>query len=293
MSQGRQIGGNRRNRRSKVNIGDKGREVLENIDEGNSVIQQFRRYSIELDAKHDRYERIVKINRDITIESKRIIFLLHTIDKDLKREAVLKEAKARLDTLTTTLFRGIAHELNGQDPYQFIRAYRGGLQEFIEALTFYHFLMDHSLPHWKSVEQTFVYEKDDKNESTEENPEDGVQTVSTLLPPSEFILGIADLTGELMRKCIHDLSCGQIGSCYETCDIVRAMYQRFLGTYGIAGKEVNKKIYTLKQSLSKIENVCYLIQVRGSEIPQHMLAEVAIAAGEEYPTEDDEGYEGF
>lgn len=50
------------------------------IDESNPVIASFRKYASELDNKHDRHERIFKFSRDITIESKRIIFLLHTID---------------------------------------------------------------------------------------------------------------------------------------------------------------------------------------------------------------------
>lgn len=69
--------------KSRPNLGDKAREVLENIDETCPVIQQFRQYSIELDDKNDRYERIVKLSRDITIESKRIIFLLHSVQTDL------------------------------------------------------------------------------------------------------------------------------------------------------------------------------------------------------------------
>lgn len=44
------------------------------------LILQFKAYAKELVDKQDRYERITKISRDITIESKRIIFLLHTID---------------------------------------------------------------------------------------------------------------------------------------------------------------------------------------------------------------------
>lgn len=31
----------------------------------------------ELDEQHDRHERIVKYSRDVTIESKKIIFMLH------------------------------------------------------------------------------------------------------------------------------------------------------------------------------------------------------------------------
>lgn len=50
------------------------------LDLSNPVITQFQKYAIELDDKHDRHERLVKASRDITIESKRIIFLLHNID---------------------------------------------------------------------------------------------------------------------------------------------------------------------------------------------------------------------
>lgn len=287
---------------------------------------QFRGYALELDSKHDRYERIVKISRDITIESKRIIFLLHTIDRDSKREAVLTEAKTRIDTLTSTLFKTIAQELEGQDPYQFLRAYRAGLQEFIEAVTFYYYLLDNSLPHWKALDQSFEYKivmeapkdenmeermdekMEEKSEKMEEKPEEKSEkveekaeetcetkekTLRTLLPPPEYILGIADLTGELMRKCINNLATGDIASCHQTCHVVREMYKGFLSVNGIAGKEINRKLYTLKQSLGKIENVCYMIKVRGSEIPKHMLADVASSATDEYPDEGDEGYQGF
>lgn len=48
------------------------------FDDTNPVMAIFKQCSKELDDKQDRYERIVKFGRDITIESKRIIFLLHT-----------------------------------------------------------------------------------------------------------------------------------------------------------------------------------------------------------------------
>nr|CAD7403633.1 unnamed protein product [Timema poppensis] len=62
-------------------VGDRGKAILESIDDNSLVIQSFRQYGAELDAKHDKHERIVKHSRDITIESKRIIFLLHTLDR--------------------------------------------------------------------------------------------------------------------------------------------------------------------------------------------------------------------
>lgn len=62
-------------------VGQQAKEVLDAIDENCPTILQFKKYAQEMDAKHDKYERIVKISRDVTIESKRIIFLLHTIDR--------------------------------------------------------------------------------------------------------------------------------------------------------------------------------------------------------------------
>lgn len=46
------------------------------VDENSPVIQTFYKFQTELDTRHDKYERIVKISRDITIDSKRVIFLL-------------------------------------------------------------------------------------------------------------------------------------------------------------------------------------------------------------------------
>lgn len=64
-------------------IGERGKNVVEGLNENSPVIQSFRKFGAELDAKHDRYERLVKQSRDVTIESKRIIFLLHSIDKSV------------------------------------------------------------------------------------------------------------------------------------------------------------------------------------------------------------------
>lgn len=284
--------GGRRHRgyydKDKVNLGDKGKEVIENIDDNNIVIQQFRGYAAELDAKHDRYERIFKINRDIGIESKRIIFLLHTIDKESKRNVVLEAAKSRLDNMAEILFRDIADELNGQDSYQFHRAYRAGLEEYVEALTFYKYLQNGEMQDLTQLEKALTYDTIPVDSTGQ------IITKKVMVTPTDYILGIADLTGELMRKCINNLAIGDISSCYQTCNFVRKIYVAFLGYTSVAfSNEMNKKIITLKQSLTKMENACYTIKVRGSEIPKHMLADVAIVAAEEYTTEYDEGYQAF
>ena len=280
--------------KNQIKIGDKGKEVLESLDKDNPVIKQFEEYAKELNDKHDCFERLVKISRDIiTIESKRIIFLLHTFDKESKRDAILGEAQTRLNNLMELSFKNIALELDGEDPYLYIRAYRPGLQEFVEAITFYWFLKNNTLYNWIDLAKHMNYNISDPSQT--ENNETTVEqkSIQALLPPIDYILGIADLTGKLMRKCINNLAIGDIASCYQTCNFVRNTYTGFLGCLGISGREISKKIFTLRQSLLKMENVCYVIKVRGSEIPKHMLADVAIAESTENMIilDDDEGYQ--
>lgn len=72
--------GNRRNYRGGHRDYKKGETKIMDTSEDSQIQKTFRMYAKELVDKQDRYERITKISRDITIESKRIIFLLHTID---------------------------------------------------------------------------------------------------------------------------------------------------------------------------------------------------------------------
>ncbi|XP_031825514.1 translin associated factor X isoform X2 [Nomia melanderi] len=218
----------------KGHLGEKGKEIAQNVDEDSLVMRQFRAYGAELDDKNDRFERILKICRDITIESKRIIYLLHTIDNESKQGSILNQAKTKLQNVAQNHFKRIALEL----------------------------------------------EKEDKPEP---------RTIRTLVTPREYILGIADLTGELMRKCINNLGTQDIDNCYQICNFVKKMYTGFLSCTHFSNKEMNRKLFTLEQSLHKIENVCYIIKVRGSEIPRHILIDVAT---ENY-AESDEGYQGY
>lgn len=226
-----------------------------NVDENNLTIKQFQIFACELNEKHDLYEKIVKHGRDITIESKRIIFLLHTIDSSKNnQDKVLDEARERLLKLCKTSFLAISKELIGKDPYQFTRAYSAGLQEFVEAFTFYQFLSHADLSDWEILTSGYLTFN-----------EDNQQVVTCMLPPIEYMLGLLDMTGELMRKCINSLGSGDVDSCFESCDCLRSLYTGFMSIGNTHNREWSRKIYTLKQSLSKAENVCYNVKVRGKE----------------------------
>lgn len=64
-------------------LGEHGKETTLSLQDETDVMRMFREYSGQLDDKQDRHERILLLNRAITIESKRIIFLLHQIRTDM------------------------------------------------------------------------------------------------------------------------------------------------------------------------------------------------------------------
>ncbi|KAK5648608.1 hypothetical protein RI129_003500 [Pyrocoelia pectoralis] len=282
-----------RNDHPKISMKDKAKDLEEHLNENNPVYQMFKTYSVELDAKHDRYERIVKLGRDITIESKRIIFLLHSAATDLddKKEQIYKEADLRLNQLIEKNFKLIAQELQGQDHYLYVRAYTAGLQEFVEALLYYQFLRRGNIEHWINLpgKLSYIVPKEVVDNTTE--TETTNTEISVTIPPVDFFLGLGDFTGELMRRCINSLGSGNIEDCFRICNYVKDIYTGFLCINSSGYKEVGRKVYTLKQSLQKMEYACYTIQVRGSEIPRHMLATVMnTVANPEITNEDDEGF---
>ena len=52
------------------------------INTDDPVQKIFGEISLYLDSRHDKREKLVKLSRDITIESKRIIFCLHRFEID-------------------------------------------------------------------------------------------------------------------------------------------------------------------------------------------------------------------
>ena len=48
------------------------------------------------------------------------------------------------------------------------------------------------------------------------------------LPYHEYVLGLADLTGELMRRCISSVSSGQLDECWRLCGLLRTIHEGFV-----------------------------------------------------------------
>ncbi|XP_063871348.1 translin-associated protein X-like [Scylla paramamosain] len=247
----------------------KSSQEVPEVCQDSQLMIKFREYSKMLDEKNDKYERIYKTSRDITVRSKRVIFTLHRIPgvTEEVKESLMSSAANELRDIEQTLMKHIAMELRDEDPHQFVYAYTSGIQEYIEALSFHYFLMTGTIISHNDAQKkvTFGNGKEDHAD---------VVPLSVLLQPKEYILGIADLTGELMRFCIKCVSTGDFDKCYKICDILKTMHGGFLSLGYIPAKELYHKMMVFKSSLHKVEEACYSLQLRKSEVPAEMLSDV-------------------
>lgn len=255
-------------RKRKTDVQD--RDMSTNLS--SPVLAAFKVFQQELDTKHDKYERLVKLSRDITIESKRTIFLLHRVTSVPNVEEVLVESDAKLDGVRQKIGQ-IAEELRGEDLNQFHRAFTAGIQEFVEALSFQHFIRHRTLISLEEINAKLVFMKEEKKDSAEGLPM-GAAVLTYHVMPTDYLLGVADLTGELMRMCISSVGNGDMDTPFQVSQFLRQIHDGFSYIGNTGPYEVSKKLHTLRQSLAKVEDACYTLRVRGSEIPKHMLADV-------------------
>ncbi|KAJ7630615.1 Translin [Roridomyces roridus] len=227
-----------------------------------ATFQQFRD---DIDQANDRRERLIKASRDVTNISKKTIFLLHRIvleDSSDDRALAARAASSARQKLTeaNAIFAAMRPELAGDLFWRFQRQVSPGLQEYIEALSFAHYLDPESHGSLISYQQV----------------QDALSDANGPYFPlttSDYLLGLSDLTGELMRFAISNITRrGGRPKANEICAFVRdckSDFERFTPHV----RDLSKKQYVTASSLEKIETAAYALVVRGSEydLPPEML----------------------
>ncbi|KAG8833332.1 hypothetical protein FRC17_010864 [Serendipita sp. 399] len=237
------------------------------------IVSAFDSFREELDSNNDRRERIIKLSREITILSKRAIFLLHRIaTSDQKQETPpyagegetqhaqsdsgdsVKTVETKLQDIRKRLLKQLAVEVPSQTIYWQhqveIKSITPGIQEYIEAVSYMHFIKTGRLIRYDEMKGWL-------------SDHSGVLFVP--LPFDEFLLGVSDLTGELMRFAITSIARGGGRTKAEdVCSFVRkckADFERFTPYV----RELSKKQQTTKQSMQKIEEANYAVRLRLAE----------------------------
>jgi predicted translin family RNA/ssDNA-binding protein len=175
------------------------------------------------------------------------------------------------------LFQSIVPDLQGINAYRYRSNISGGIQEFMEALLFQHYLETQHLLDYEGAASKL--------------PE------GILLTYEDYVLGIFDMTGELMRFAITYMATngklpGTKGGNSSKSSILTDMQLLRTelegidthGSYGLA-REFGQKLKTTRTSTEKIENGVYSMIVRGKERPKGWRPDTSLSDG---PRESDQ-----
>ncbi|PWY71424.1 translin-associated factor TraX [Aspergillus eucalypticola CBS 122712] len=244
----------------------------------NPFIPMFTTFRDELDEHHDRRERIIKASRDITALSKKIIFALqrirtlnHPLPPNLTKETTTRFAQI------TTHFTALLPDLTpAPNTHRYMRQLSPAIQEFIEAISFHHYLTTQSLITLEEVRKHLP--------------------AGILVTEEDYLLGLFDLTGEMMRFAVTGLSAGStsegdgVGLGEEQKGIVvdlREMRCGFEGLSvpgrhrGVMLRDMGKKVDVMQGSVEKVERAAYGILVRGRERPKGWRPDLVVSGGGE------------
>ena len=168
------------------------------------------------------------------------------------------------------LFLSVAPDLQDINAWRYQKQISGGCQEYVEATSFQHYLETQTL---------ITYE-----EARKRIPGDVELTVD------DYILGLFDLTGELMRFAITSMATngsiprGTSGDgARDILGDLRGLRTAFEGldtsstplNYSYLKHDIQKKVEVMKQSVEKVENAVYGMIIRGRERPKGWVPDLA------------------
>ena len=162
------------------------------------------------------------------------------------------------------LFKSIEQDLHGINAHRYQRQISGGTQEFMEALLFQHYLEN---------ERIVTYDEAAK-----------AMPGNVQLTPDDYLLGLLDMTGELMRFAVTYLAtngslpneeegqqheAGGRASILTDMQLLRSHLQTIdpSSSYGLA-RDFESKLKTTRASVEKVEYAVYSMLVRGKERPK-------------------------
>jgi len=237
--------------------------------------KQFTQYAKVLDEGHERKERVYKASRDVTAESKKVVFLLLRITElsshveDSKRSKVLEQANETLQNIAEKNILPIVKELyvNLQENYyRYHPQFTFGLQEFIEAVSLYKYLSENRLVSKLELEQEFL-----QFENVELADGTIIEHLQLSVTMSDYVLGIADLTGELMRFATNASSIGNRTVAFEVKKFLQDLLAQFLALQhyehrcASIRKDLCNKISIMQTSCYKVEMLCFKLTLQDKE----------------------------
>lgn len=211
-------------------------------------------YAKSLGDVNDRKDRLAKCSRDLTSSSKKLIFrALQSIPGSRpaagseKAVSQLVEMRKGLLNLFVPIEKELASAGSGSATYwHYSRQVSPGVQEFVESYTLLWYLMEGTLATREAIQEAV-------HEVLKQTL--GTTTCVMEITEEDYLLGVLDLTGEVMRHGVG-ASSADISVCEKDCAFVAEIDNAFNSVY-LHNNEFKNKIGTLKNSLRKLEKVLY------------------------------------
>ncbi|MCK5629894.1 MAG: hypothetical protein KAI26_04715 [Nanoarchaeota archaeon] len=185
---------------------------------------EWKKMKLELQAYDSKREELIKQSRVVLKKSKMLIYAIHR--KDMKGiDSLFKDVKKDKDNLDK--IAKLKSKLLDEGSYS------AACQEYVEAAAFLEFEKSNPLPSAKKL---------------------GVST-------SDYLMGLADLTGELTRLAVASAIKGQYEKVGYIKDFVAELWGEML-EFDFRNSGLRRKFDSIKYNLNKIEDIRYDIKMR-------------------------------
>jgi translin len=169
-------------------------------------------------------ELIIKKTRDVLKLSKQLIYSIHREDLD-SAKAFAKDIRKAFGELIAITEKSPELKYSG--------SYRISAQEYVEALCYFGFVAENKIPNHTELK----------------------------VDSGSYIMGLCDLTGELVRKAINDAIKGRWDSALKIKEVVEEIYGELL-QFDFRDSELRKKFDGIKYDLKRLDEVALNIKLK-------------------------------
>jgi predicted translin family RNA/ssDNA-binding protein len=185
--------------------------------------ENFKKLKKEIEQYTEKREDLIKKSRDVISLSKQIIYNVHR--GDLKQaEKFVKDIKKIVSDLRKVVEKEPSLEMG---------SYKVAVQEYVEAACYYEFLKSKKLL---------------TDEDLDVNAE-------------QYLSGICDLTGELVRYAYNIGIKGDVGKAEEIRQFIEEVYNELM-LFAFRSGELRKKFDQIKYNLKNINQLVFDLKVK-------------------------------
>lgn len=169
-------------------------------------------------------EEMIKKSRDLLKISKQIIYAVHKSDMK-KAKSHSEKALAILNDLKQIIKKAPALEFSG--------AYRSAVEEYAEAMIYQSFVKSGKIISYKSLK----------------------------VASEIYLMGLADFTGELVRKAVFLAGKGEVDKVIKIKELVDEIYGEMIG-FDLRNSDLRRKFDAVKYNLKKLEDLVLDLQIK-------------------------------